>query len=108
MITEQVIQEVTRRLVERFRPVAIIVFGSQARGDGDSRSDLDLLVLYEFKPGENRSSVWLAMERSLWGLRVGRDIVVMSPREFDHLRQSQGSVARYASEDGRVVHGRAA
>lgn len=106
--SEPIVDEITRRLVEGFHPSAIILFGSQARGDADDRSDYDLLVLYEFKMGEKREDVWLAMERSLWGLRIGRDIVVMSPEEFARLRHSPGTVACYAAEDGKVIYGRAA
>jgi hypothetical protein len=38
------------------RPVYAAVFGSAARGDGDTSSDVDLLLVHPFFPGERRTS----------------------------------------------------
>ena len=52
------IQAITRRIVERFEPKAVILFGSCARGEKDQNSDLDLLIRsYEtfatYRPNRN-------------------------------------------------------
>ena len=39
MVSEQVLQEATRRLVRRFGPQKVILFGSQARGTADEKSE---------------------------------------------------------------------
>ena len=44
MTRAEVIDEITRRLVEYYQPVRIYLFGSVARGDDGPDSDLDLLV----------------------------------------------------------------
>ena len=36
----------TERIVQGFDPLQIILFGSQARGDADRNSDIDLLVVF--------------------------------------------------------------
>ena len=36
----------TERIVRDFDPLQIILFGSQARGDADRDSDIDLLVIF--------------------------------------------------------------
>ena len=41
---QEVIGEMTRRLVEFYRPVRIYLFGSEARGEAGPDSDLDFLV----------------------------------------------------------------
>lgn len=38
MITEQILAEITERLVDKFHPHQIILFGSQARRIADDRS----------------------------------------------------------------------
>jgi len=43
MVSEETIQEAARRLVEKFRPARIILFGSYARGTADDHSDLDFI-----------------------------------------------------------------
>ena len=42
---QETIGEITRRLVEFYRPVRIYLFGSEARGESGADSDLDFLVV---------------------------------------------------------------
>jgi hypothetical protein len=44
----------------------------------------------------------------LWGLRLARDIVVMSPEEFERDREIPGTIARPAWLEGKVLYERAA
>ena len=41
-----VLDDLVRRIAERFSPDKIILFGSRARADAGSDSDIDLLVLF--------------------------------------------------------------
>jgi len=45
MTQDEAIIEITRRLVEFYRPLRIYLFGSVARGDAGPDSDLDFLVV---------------------------------------------------------------
>ena len=45
MTKREAIDEITRRLVEYYRPVRIYLFGSEARGDAGPDSDLDFCVV---------------------------------------------------------------
>ena len=45
MTRDQAISEITRRLVECYRPERIYLFGSAARGDAGPDSDLDFCVV---------------------------------------------------------------
>ena len=42
---QETISEMVRRIVERFHPEKIILFGSYARGTAGPDSDVDLLVV---------------------------------------------------------------
>lgn len=106
MVSQEVLQEATRRLVERFKPKQVILFGSHARGTADERSDVDLLVICPIRG--DRSELMLAMDRALKGLRLARDIVVLSPDEFDRDRCIPGTVARPAWLEGKVLYDSAA
>ncbi|OGV72645.1 MAG: hypothetical protein A3K18_20155, partial [Lentisphaerae bacterium RIFOXYA12_64_32] len=79
MISDETLNEVKQRLVDGFHPDKIILFGSQARGTADDRSDVDILIICPITG--NRRELTLAMDRSLWGLRLARDIVVLTPEE---------------------------
>jgi predicted nucleotidyltransferase len=53
------LDRVVRRLVEQFDPVAVYLFGSHARGDGDEDSDYDLMVVVrDDTPDEVLKSKW--------------------------------------------------
>lgn len=104
MISKELIDAVIRRLVERFNPERIILFGSQARGTADDRSDADFLVITELTA--RRRVLMLEMDRALRGLGLARDIVVLTPEEFERDREIPGTIARPASKEGMVLYER--
>ena len=106
MASEQVIKEVTRRLVERFHPEAIILFGSQARGMAGDVSDLDLIVLCEGI--RDRNALEADMIAALRGVPIAIDVLAYTPQEYDTESRIVGTVAYPASREGRVVYERAA
>jgi predicted nucleotidyltransferase len=100
------ISQIRDRLAERFDPQRIILFGSRARGDADSRSDVDLVVITRWE-GRRRALV-SDMYRALRGMAAACDIVVMSPEEFERSKTIPGTIAGPASREGRVIYERAA
>ena len=98
------LREATRRLVDGFAPQRIILFGSQARGTADARSDVDLLVILPVR-GKRRHLI-VEMDRALNGLGIARDIVILTPREFERDRFIPGTVARPADTEGKVLYER--
>ena len=102
MVAEHVLHEAARRLVERFKPTRIILFGSQARGTADDHSDVDLLVICAVS-GKKRD-LMVAMDRALRGLGIARDIVVLTPEEFARDQRIPGTLARPAAREGRVLY----
>ena len=94
--------EVKTRLVEKFHPRRIILFGSGARETADDRSDVDLLVICPFQ--DSRRALRVAMDRALRGLPIARDILVLTPEEFERDRHIPGTVARPAWREGRILY----
>jgi predicted nucleotidyltransferase len=76
-VTPQVIEEVRRRIIEAVQPQQIVLFGSQARGQAATDSDIDLLVVHNL-PCTNRE-VRLRIERALLDRRFGLDLIVRTP-----------------------------
>lgn len=105
MVADNILNEITRRLVAGFEPQRIILFGSQARQNAGPMSDIDLLVICQVDNG--RRALTTAMDRSLKGLGVARDIVVLTPEEFERDKEVPGTVARPAFLEGRVIYDRA-
>jgi predicted nucleotidyltransferase len=102
MISEKKIKEAAKRIAEHFHPREIILFGSYARGTADSKSDVDLLVISSFK--KKRRQLMIEIDKVLWGLVLARDIVVLTPEEFDTEKEIPGTIARYASREGKVLY----
>lgn len=104
MVSEEILKEVTRRLVEGFHPDKIILFGSQARGTADDRSDVDILVICPVS--ENRLSLILNMYNALEGMRLAKDILVLTSEEFELDRYIPGTIARPAWLEGKILYER--
>jgi predicted nucleotidyltransferase len=104
MFSEKSLKQATYRLVEKFQPQRIILFGSHARGNADKHSDVDILVVASFKG--KRRSVMVAMDRALRGIGFARDIILLTPEEYDRDREIPGTIARPASQQGKVLYER--
>lgn len=102
MITEGTLKKAAQRLADNFRPRKIILFGSQAKGVADKHSDVDLLVICPIEG--NRRQLMVAMDRALRGLGFARDIIVLTPEEFERDRYIPGTVARPAWQEGKVIY----
>jgi len=102
MISDELKHNITKRLVDAFAPERIILFGSQARGTADNRSDVDILVVCNFEG--KRRQLMLEMDRSLTGLKLARDIMILTPEEFERDRYIPGTIARPAWLEGKVLY----
>lgn len=102
---EKRIREVVARIVKRFDPVRIILFGSRARGGARPDSDADLLVVMPVRGSRRKAAT--EIDVSLMGIQVPVDIIVVTPEDFDRDRNSVGSLVHAALREGRVLHERA-
>ena len=85
-------------------PERIIVFGSMASGEVGPWSDIDLVIVQQTDlPFMKR----LRQVRQLLKPRVGTDILVYTPSEFEQLRQERPFVREEILEKGIVLYERA-
>jgi len=100
--TPEKMQAAVERLVAVAQPTKIILFGSQARGDADDHSDVDLLVI---KPHvADRYEEIIELDRSLAGILMPVDILLVSESEFEERADQPGTVERAARQEGRVLY----
>ena len=90
------------RIVRKFKPEQIILFGSRARGDAQPDSDFDLLVVMPVAGSKREKSVELGV--ALHDIRVAKDIIVVTPEEFAWQQNQVGTIAYPAVREGRVLY----
>lgn len=100
------IAEMVERIVQRFDPEKIILFGSHASGTAGPDSDVDLLVVMPVAGSKRTKAV--EIDRALADRRLPLDLIVVTPEEFERDRDQIGTVLRPAVREGRVVYERAA
>lgn len=96
---------IIERIVQRFNPVRIILFGSHARGQARSDSDLDLLVVLPEAPNKRQAAVEIL--RALNSVPVSKDIIVTTPEEITARGNVIGLILRPALREGQVIYERA-
>lgn len=97
--------EIVRRLAGAYRPLAIYLFGSKARGDAGPDSDYDLLmVVSDDAPPERRRSR-LAYE-TLWRFRTSGavDALVCTRSYFDARRHLKASLPGTVLREGKLLY----
>lgn len=96
--------EMVRRIVTNWNPDQIILFGSYARGEAGTDSDVDLLVVVPLN--RDRRTVRLGIRRALSGIGLPKDVVVVSPQEMDRYRECPGTIIRAALGEGKILYER--
>ncbi len=104
MLSEIVKDQIKERLLEKFNPDKIILFGSQARGTADNRSDVDLLIKSEST--EDKFSLMDQMRHALLPINYAFDVIVLTNAEFEKDKKYPGTVARYATKEGIILYER--
>ena len=104
MTSEAIISTMVDRIVGRFQPARVVLFGSQARGTAKEWSDVDLLVVMDNVPNKRRVAV--EIRRSLGDLPISKDIVIATPDEITRRGHVVGTVLRAALREGTIVYQR--
>ncbi len=103
---QKTIQEMVRRIVERFHPEKIILFGSYARGTAGPDSDVDLLIVLPVE-GSKLDKI-VEIRRQLSGMGLAKDVIVATPDEVEKYRDVPGTIVWPALQEGKVLYERTA
>lgn len=103
-VNEELLQTITTRITEAIRPQKIILFGSWARGERDSHSDIDLLIIQE--SSLPRPQRYAQVRRLFWGMGLPMDILVYTPEEFARYQSVPGSFTHTVAREGKVLYAR--
>jgi predicted nucleotidyltransferase len=101
---QEVIEEITRRLVEFYQPVRIYLFGSEARGESGPDSDLDFLVVVSDDTPEEkmRSGNIYSL---LSGLGMPKDVIPWRQSDFEgRAAYVRASLPATVVREGRLLY----
>ncbi len=98
------IKRYTKRVVEELRPQAVILFGSFARRDVNEGSDVDILVVADFKePFLDRIKVLLDLNDDI-GLPL--EPIGYTSEEFRKMQEGGNLFIQEVLETGEVLYGK--
>ncbi len=95
---------IKRRIVRRFRPDRIVLFGSQARGDAASDSDIDVLVVVP--DDRDRDGLVEAIRMGLTDVPVAKDVFVTTPSQIARYGGVIGTLLEPALREGATIYAR--
>jgi predicted nucleotidyltransferase len=99
---EEPIRKMVRRIVKRFDPDKIILFGSYARGNAGPDSDVDLLIVMPVSGSTRRMAVEIGV--ALHDIRLPKDVIVTTPEEFEWRKDTIGTIEWPAWREGKVLY----
>ena len=100
----QYIRQMVNRIVAQFHPERIILFGSHARGQAGSDSDVDLLIVMPVSGSKRQKAVEIGV--ALHDIPIAKDVVVVTPEDFEWRKEIVGTIERPASREGRLLYAR--
>lgn len=103
-ITNELLNEITKRIIEKVHPEKIILFGSYAWGAPNASSDIDLFIVlsHSDEPSYRRARF---IYQCLRGIGVPIDLVVQTHDEVERSKGLVTSLARNILDKGKVLYG---
>ncbi|MFQ5855110.1 MAG: nucleotidyltransferase domain-containing protein [Anaerolineae bacterium] len=104
-VSSEILKEIVDRLVRGLQPERIYLFGSQARGQADEGSDIDLLLVVPDSdlPRHRREALSYDL---LWGLTIPVDVIVLTRAEFQRASRVRTSLPSTVQAEGELLYGR--
>jgi len=103
-VTDELLKEVTERIVEALAPERVILFGSYAQGKPTPDSDVDLLIVMESneRPSERRRAVSRLFRERPFPM----DIIVRTPQEMKRSLERVDPLIHDILLKGKVLYDR--
>ena len=98
------IKKIVQRVVSRFSPEKVILFGSYAQGNAGPDSDLDLLIVMPVSGSRRQKAIEIGV--ALHDIAVAKDVIVVTPEEFEWRKDVIGTIEWPAAHHGKVLYAR--
>ncbi len=104
MDQDQVVSRFVKKVLGKFKPQAILLFGSRASGDQLLHSDYDFIVISD----SFQNVAWLvriSVVVQLWTADENIDVIPYTPDEFA-IKRFDTSIIRSAMKEAKLVYGK--
>ena len=103
MLAQKQIEKILKRIVDRYKPEKVVLFGSYAYGNPTEDSDLDLLVVRSSNlPRYKRAR---EIRKYLWGITdVPKDIIVYTPEEIEDWGGEEEAFITNILKKGKILY----
>ena len=101
-LTQDIKEELVKRVLTVATPTRIILFGSYARGDADEDSDIDLLVVVKGAPSPRQMAA--DIRDAIGYIGYGVDVVVATEQGMKEFGNIPGIVYEEAAREGQEVY----
>lgn len=96
------LEDLVSRIVSASHPQKIILFGSAARDEMTSESDLDVLVV--LPENSDRRAVKREIRSNLWRFEYPVDVITATERELSDYKNSPGLIYGTILAEGQVIY----
>jgi predicted nucleotidyltransferase len=107
-VTEDVLSDIGQAIVREVAPERIYLFGSRARGDARTDSDIGLLIVESepFSPDHSRWQEIKRVRRALSPFRIPKDILVYTAAEVAKWQYTVNHIIARALREGKLLYER--
>ena len=102
MFDHALLDKIIDRIVSMFSPEKIIIFGSAANGTADADSDVDILIIMDTELSYYKRSG--PIRAAMRGIPVAMDMIILTPEEYEELKDDESSFASVISKTGVVAY----
>ncbi|OHB40874.1 MAG: hypothetical protein A2069_04325 [Planctomycetes bacterium GWB2_41_19] len=102
MQIETYLKEAVDRIIKRFNPEKIILFGSYAYGKPTMDSDIDLMIVMDTDEKPHKRAVLI--RKALKDIGIPKDIIVKTPQEFERFKDIVGTVIYPVAHKGKLLY----
>ncbi len=99
------IKTITEIIVKEYKPDKIILFGSRARGDGSTDSDIDILVVSDRESDLPRYKRGRAVRLKLAGISTPLDILFYTHADLNRFQNIPQSFGATVHQEGVALYG---
>jgi predicted nucleotidyltransferase len=101
-IVDAKLEEIVKKLVDKFHPKKVYLFGSRAKGTEKPNSDYDIFLIVE-KSDLTPAKRQVEAEKVLWGMWIPVDVFIYTEKEFEDWKNELNTVANSVFSEGREL-----